>query len=587
MDNTIITLTETEARLKYLYFIDIDAILEKITTSPQFEDLKSNPTDIILIENMLHTIYDIIFSSCELYTKFLSPSEYGTSCFGHPNISNSESQNKSDKLWEHTLSSTDISAYRSLLSLALRNHCIMYGFFNLVDNTARNSSDYYSEISLARDSANKSGYFNTYTEPVNEYRPTSQSLYQFKKQRSSYNMKMYSMQLFQKIPDFNKDNMQSIPRPYAAAYDFLFYNSRVYYIDSALQRMDADKKSASIKNTLWRDYIKLELDYIERKSGIIPSLRKKNNDYYYNEPAKPFILTGANLLLYDGPMEYWYGFSSIRFILNLLKQIDEIEATDYKSFTLHDFEGSHIISMCSSMLKCPLVYSRHFFLQYAIESVLNSSDMESSYLKEKSNVLMTRFPLNNSIKKEYNISLSLKLVSQFWDILNNITIPILEDVWSTCISKLPERMNNNSFDMIAAYKSYIDNNIDILTADFSILSPEQIRGLLTPPKLSNINNKNNFIYSSFNIENLKEHLKTAEKSPALDNMDAKPSIRRTVAEIIYDYLSTDSPRFKPNEPIPGFINHIVDPQTQYNLKLNDYFEEMLKKRIDLYSLKNE
>lgn len=169
------------------------------------------------------------------------------------------------------------------------------------------------------------------------------------------------------------------------------------------------------------------------------------------------------------------------------------------------------------------------------------------------------------------------------DAVNYVTVPLLEDVWSVTMSRVFGEESDSPLKkgLSFIYKSYIDDNIDILTADFTLFDEEEFADCLLPPadpKLRTPEGINNRI----NMNKLKAYIQAQKGKATLKYMDAKPADRKTWTQLLFDYRSVDHVRFKKIDVLPGYINHSTDRDSSYQLKLNDYFQDTILKRILLY-----
>ncbi|MCD8300464.1 MAG: hypothetical protein LUC41_04745 [Clostridiales bacterium] len=455
-------------------------------------------------------------------------------------------------------------------------------------------------LSLKDARNNKIGYFNrkNYPDTKDFPRITGQNLYQRKKTRSNSSTPEYSISLLPEADIYN------IPNAYSTAYDFLFFTSTTHYIDNNLTS-SKNRNDASCR--IWNNYVKLDAEYSERKNGVIPAGRKDKDENKGDDteliigsfPA--YKLNGADFLLYSAPLEFWYGFSSFRYILRTVNEIDD-PTPDSRSRTLADFDGEPIRILSNTMLKSRLVFSRHFFLDYAIFSIANSRDLESSYFTRKSSVMMSKMPAYDDSSKEIRLSNALSLTRQYWDALTKITIPVLEDAWSVCISKWLDDSGKNNEYIVNMYKEYIDENIDILTADYSRFSLSELRSSLNdlrsslkaaenrkPNSSNNTNPKNagrsfatTGLRESINLEKLQQIIRQNNSSTLLKNMYSKPSRREMMCSLLNEYLSKNSSRFKEDSHLPGYINNDPFIPTTSSMEIKEYFREMFLRRIQLY-----
>lgn len=667
-----------EARAKYFFLIDTQRTWDLISASRELKDFKTQPEDPSKIEALMDCIFNTIFLSDNLYTDYINPdgNNYGKDFMGHAKPASLE----------------ELRVFRSMLALCLRNHCIMHYYLSYM----RTKDKAVVDISNPNDIENKTGYYH---ETVNDIpdtsyaSPTAASISGTKKRllHSYEESASYSPKLLlhtYTIADKNQKGHLSVPHLFSAAYDFLFYTRAIHSIDDILVKASKDKDFFAQNSILWENYSALDLKYRERPNGSIPISRNSGDGIDKDQPKKHdvpgFVLSGVDLLLYSAPFEYWYGFSSFRYIYIHInkkddtpkvitrkgkhyKRIDDRD-NNTKPITLNSFSETDCKILCSLFLECPMVYSRHFFMEYALFAATNSADGKSSYLTQDVSSIGNKFQEREKSPSEYRTGPMFDSIYQYWHMLNKITIPVLEDMWTVCMKNLEDYMSETTFDMENMYKSYIDKNIDMLTADFtaipaserkslfitpatewiefekksvlkstsdiefkyanpkalkrlqqkyrhpttrcslvrqkrvrkplptisSICAPEKLKVLLEGYKNSKTSNvlieKQSRLkqvpetaFKHVNLPRLKELLKKHKTPTNMKHLDTTPKSRSFCQELLCEYLSIDSKRFKEDLFMPGYINYKRDQEKPNDILLEDYFKKILLARISLFN----
>ena len=105
--------------------------------------------------------------------------------------------------------------------------------------------------------------------------------------------------------------------------------------------------------------------------------------------------------------------------------------------------------------------------------MLNSSTPYSSYLQTNSDNIVRKIPVSKKENKNLLANAGLSNIYKFFQIINHFTIPVLEDLWTVCFNQIKAFLPDMDLSLI--YKNYIEDNYNILTSDFTLLSYEQIK----------------------------------------------------------------------------------------------------------------
>lgn len=446
-----ITNIERKYRLKYRYFIDIDSVIANIVNSPEYIAYKTDETSYDNISLILNKIFlDILNNSLE-YNSYIFPSSTHYQSFFSPKFA--------------PIYDSPINTH--LLYLTFFHHCILQGLFHSLENCkTEDKSDI--KITFANETDLNVGYFSS--KPIDIKMSSTMSEYNNKhaKYTQKYeriNPNHYSIQLLSKIDSMEQININDfdhgknvkgkrtkktfyVPTYMKNAAFALFTSTQI----NTLNRNILDNSPNTLKN-----YISLyELFINSIKATKIEYNKSSDTDKY----PKYYLNNNTDKLLYTAPMEYFYGFSTINSICKLLDMLSSIH-TELEN--MQYLKGKLFNDIAIKLFQCPMVYSRHFLLNYATLSITKSNYLYSTYLERKPYDFGKKIPPEYETNSTNIVTKGLPYIQKFFDIINNITLPILEDMWNTCIDEL---INSNQIEF---YKIYLDTNIDYITYDYSNL----------------------------------------------------------------------------------------------------------------------
>lgn len=434
------SLDERYYKLKYFYLIDVDSIINKLEQSNIIND-----TGFTNSETLLHTIFDAIFTASKPYNIFLSPhdAKLSNSFFGEMTL-----KPESGMKEQYELNYT--SAMKELMYIALRNHCIIHGIFYTISNT----NEWKEKIEIT---AKNNHLYN------NEAASKDSTLYQrytnrYSKHYTQENATRYSHQILENISSngtldnnsysYSNDSVIKYKTPhYLSTFAFHLFNEPIYNIfDKHILKINDNSNNSSFRFiSLYTDLSHAFIDYL-------------NN--YGNSKTK------LDQLFFCFPMEYFYGFSSFRYIAQALEDIHNSSALQ------KDLEGSLLLKVIKQLSMLPNVYSRHFFLKYATEAV-TSTENSQFFLENDPNIALSFKP--HITTEDFIRTYGFSRLTNFFKSLATINLPILEDLWVVVLHKLLKAKNYES--PMGFYSEYINKNYDLLTADFTRLSSETIYSL--------------------------------------------------------------------------------------------------------------
>lgn len=100
------------------------------------------------------------------------------------------------------------------------------------------------------------------------------------------------------------------------------------------------------------------------------------------------------------------------------------------------FAGTDFNNLLENLALCPLVYSRHFFLHYALEALKDNNTLETKYLQYTPQSVITR-SVPSKVLNDIQKSLRGKeLLDQFFQTLNQMVLPIFSALWKTTLQHL-------------------------------------------------------------------------------------------------------------------------------------------------------
>lgn len=392
-------LLERTWKLKYFYLVDIDTLIQNIEV---YINEHKNDTGFHIFHCIFDTLYR--FPECNSYFQFLtSPRSFNFST----------SQNNQFLFGCH-----------DVLQFLLRNHCILYGFDQLLNQT---DSD---EIRIS----GKSDKEKTapYADPDN----ISQNYNRHKKR-------------FQRRPD---------------NYSFYFLK-RKYCLENSSQKDFGFPTVLKHNEHLARFIFTTPfISTFDKNIGAKRSLR-----YYrdlYEEVMKTHqVLSTRDSFIFDYSAEYLYGFSFFHSVFSLLDFIygpktehPILESPDFK-ISLKDLAGDITLNLISQVARLPIRYNRYFFLQYILYHLISGEKLERDILPRNKHALFAQIPSVPSSNFQLILD-GLSRAGYYVQNLNYILFPFLEDLWYV--------ITNHFLEIdLQTYEQYITSNSDILTFDFS------------------------------------------------------------------------------------------------------------------------
>ncbi len=409
-------LSEKDARLRYFYLQDTEALTQNIAEK-WVAKTHSSPMHIFDI------IYSEIKKTCEPYSRF---------------VTSGNSFNNPEK-YDEAL--TSITFFHHEI---LKNHCILHGFFNAVNEAGAKEKEI--KISSANDYILKQGYFKTnhfdkktFNKDVTESGEAIAQKYNQHKRRFNSNLFFRSYSILKKY-DCGSDNFINTQRHNGNWSCFIYTNPKVYTLDKNIK----EHKAAPLNH-----YSALLDECI---------LWGKGNN-----------LSSEDRVLFEHKMESLYGFSFSIYAAQLFARM-YVSPSHKDTITLKSLEGDTMRNLIQETAQIPILYNRSFFLEYAIRSVLASKYLRTHEFQHSPNALFSHTP-------DVPISKDLLVLSGLNDIIVYLKklkflVPLLEDLWDVITDKL-----NRTLDIpinLDVYRSYIHSNYSRMAQNYSrFLNDEQ------------------------------------------------------------------------------------------------------------------
>lgn len=368
------------AQLKYFFLIDIDQIIQNITS----ELPKKIPPETSDYNSIFTPIFNNILNSTKLYSSMLS-----SDIMIHKSFFSRSYQNPS---------------LLSLLKNVIKNNLILHSCFAtinadgfLIDVTAKTTNTLSSGFDIANEEELKVTYVRGET--------NSQQFGRRKKKTQKTTLPKKVIEFL-----FEECTWSTIKtrNQFASLCNFLITNNK-----DQVSKFDRAYHSDPHRN-LYGIYQKLYTDYHKQQLNL-----------------KPYKLSRLFFCL---QMNTIYGLDSAFYITKYLNCIRDMSNSETK-FTLKKLEGQQLIDIMKQLYDMPLYYNKHIFLEYAFQAIENSPDLLSQYLERSPDVAARTLDIG-SVTTSQKTERAIKLLKNFFYILNNITLPILVSLWSIIIDQL-------------------------------------------------------------------------------------------------------------------------------------------------------
>lgn len=410
---------EKKHRLKYFYFIDPDNAIQQIRNTKEYKEF--TPDSARSITNLFHMIFSKIIDLSKPYSEYILSNHNASykSIFG-------EDPYNQNVLKLHTLS-----------GITLFHHCITKSFFHFISTDAKYTSDI--KLSSTEKGTVAKGFLNPFSSHDNP---------ELKNEKAASRDNDRNKHLFNQKADF--------------------YSTK--YLQAYLKQTKGDKRTTYFVPkyaSLFCYFLWLETS----NSPFSKSLQKDTeiarsqiNKYQAVESA--FLkwhtaLSNEDKLVFSIFMESAYGFFIFPYLGELLDTITCTKPSDTN--TLKDLEGQGFVNLLKGVLDLPITYNRSILLKYAYTAVLASKELEPQFPSKSGNAIA--FTSVTPKSKVMFSSKALELLDAYFHMLNQVTLPLIEDLWDVLTYKefLGKEICLNS------YRSFIAEHYNFMTLDYSTI----------------------------------------------------------------------------------------------------------------------
>lgn len=509
---------EQDKILKYFYLVDSDSIVKELESK-----FSINAGSNSITEAFLHTVFENIFTSSSLYNDYLNPDLFFASAFfGEPGRKLSGDVQSDPLLIPY---SNNLRCLLTFLKLSLRNYCITQGFFYSLYQSRFPKDGAKKEATRSLSAKNdlflKPGYFenpdgkNNGTEEAQSAQFYNSKFKSFKNLGDSNFLERILKDCHCNIDsstlDKSKEKLSTIievPLIYKHWIYFIFHNDNVKNISRNLT-----KKSL---NVLLNHYKNLFTDF-------------QNSEATFEQKCDRFIFHTLS--------EYYFGFSTINYADTLLKQVQNpSKEHEYLKW----YSGEILDNILAQLSHCPMPYTRHLFLSYAFAALRYNEDVKCDYLSLHANEAFRFFTVGTASSVEISSAKGLELIPQYFNTLNNITLPILSSLWNIVMNKL---IPTNDL-LMNYYKTYIESHYELLTSNFSSFLENEIEEMRDCCFKKGYGSCMNNIDTSSFLGVLMEKLRNDNGTPSGTAEEFPLSLKhhRDLPKIIYSFFTHEPDR---------------------------------------------
>lgn len=475
---------EQEYILKYFFLTDPVSLAQNI-----IEKLPTALEDITDIDNFFHITFEELYNYLNLYSDFIPTSGNLHTFFG-----------------ESVFDSDTVTVFSYLLKLSLYNFCISEGFFYFLENDCFYNTDraFYPLTATYKDYF-QTGFFSTPIYKKDASRTADADLYNKALQQSSHRISLFNklnedsflrfvvrdcikndtdknkqyydqviaiakkatkvpMDLLGFSPDRKRANVLYIPNIYKFPAYTYFTERSLSSLSKNMERTltferEGKPTTSSSSNNTYKNIISLY-------NNLYDALSKSGFKNLSNSKADLYTFCSLN--------ERYFGFSTVSYIA---QKYAELDFTDHNSI---------FYETLTDLSLCPLVYNRHFFLQYTLEAVKNNKVLETQFLAIPSNIKIAESaPEKQLTPAEINL-LKQNLIKDYFRMLNRMVLPLYSALWKTTLRHLMDSLKIEN--PIEIFRLYIENHFGLQTADFTVLSSDELMHCLNLRGNSNDSN---------------------------------------------------------------------------------------------------
>lgn len=393
-----------------------------------------------------------------------------------------------------------------MLKLSLYNFCISEGFFYFLENDCFYNTDraFYPLTATYKDYF-QTGFFSTPIYKKDASRTADADLYNKALQQSSHRISLFNklnedsflrfvvrdcikndtdknkqyydqviaiakkatkvpMDLLGFSPDRKRANVLYIPNIYKFPAYTYFTERSLSSLSKNMERTltferEGKPTTSSSSNNTYKNIISLY-------NNLYNALSKSGFKNLSNSKADLYTFCSLN--------ERYFGFSTVSYIA---QKYAELDFTDHNSI---------FYETLTDLSLCPLVYNRHFFLQYTLEAVKNNKVLETQFLAIPSNIKIAESaPEKQLTPAEINL-LKQNLIKDYFRMLNRMVLPLYSALWKTTLRHLMDSLKIEN--PIEIFRLYIENHFGLQTADFTVLSSDELMHCLNLRGNSNDSN---------------------------------------------------------------------------------------------------
>lgn len=427
---------EKKARLKYMYFIDTDKLMTELKQDSVYINFctsqDSDPTD------LLHLIFANIVSVSKKYSAYILTDEGVTS----------------HSFFSEDVRNPSIKTDFFLAGLSIFNHCIIRSFLRSLETNTISSL------------------------PESKYDPTTSMIPLSNKNVNSIRLGYLASEklcCLDKVSKTSSSGFENMYQRFYANTDRLSYK-KLLKLGTIMERGDSQKKSQPplcVKKSESNPALFLLYNKEVRKfdKALLGSsfddfkiLERYTELYRCSIEWKGFQKFNEDHILFDQIIERIYDFSFNSYLFTLYSDGANTESDN--SLSAKDLFGetfSNIVQKYATT--APMTYNKSIFLKYAVEAVLNSKTLVSSYPSLFKDGLSYDTDTHDSILSAPE---SLKLITAYYRTLRHITIPLVEDLWDILTD---ERMLGFEISR-KSFQSFIKKYFHILTCDYARITSD-------------------------------------------------------------------------------------------------------------------
>ncbi len=507
-------LNDFDQKLKYFFLINSDLIIEEI---------KSHSKEF----NLFEIAFDRIYRAAEYYVSLIGID--GKNFFSPKPLTRDE----------------ELTA--TLLKITLRNHCIIEGYFFLLEKMYFKDSSNYKTLSGKNDISLNTGFFGplSYNSQCDAYLSPYQKYYQFwtKIKEKGPDSFIWSILLdcssnSIKLSDAQLTKNFNVPCIYQ-------YPILTFFKNPSLKRL-SDLISGSRDTNILRTYNTLYINLLEKEEYLTSNLDK-------------FIFRTC--------CEYYFGFSTFSYIQNFLSM-------SYNSTENSEYLGAILKDTLIHLAECPSIFSRNLIFEDSFNAIKNKQDLQSTFLRFPPDYLGRRMEDINFSTHGERVAHGLEMQATYFNILNQLTFPILTSLWKIIFDKLFKKREE---ELLSHYNSYIEKNYNLLTKDLTNLSINQIQEC-------NVYKGNTMKPILLDLEQLNSCLSSIKDKPfCIESPSNTSRQNKDLHELLHKYLKCNQKKlhYTPTSTLDEIFSFTISTaHKSNNVKLENFFFDKAKQILN-------